>query len=245
MNMSKCISAIMMKLGLYTITLPFKDPVSGEPVSSENIIRNVLTTITIPEYSEFQPWIREGNAHLKDLTCVDPREGIYILPSFLTFTPIKSVLDVRLPFKNMGGVYGDIAPVYGINRSVQGVLTGQAYMMVTGQMRAEPSFDYLGFNKIKLYGFPKTILTFVVSCEHEPNGETIEDSCYDSFMELAMLDCKSALYENLKYFDEIPTAFGAIKLKIDGWQSADSERTALLNDWRQVFHLDLPIEEFM
>lgn len=245
MNMSKVVSSIKSSLGLYGITLPFKDDITGEPIPTENVIMNVLTTTTIPIYSQFQPWIREGDCPVKSLKCIDNKYGIYLLPAFLTMTPVMYVADVYLSMHNNRGTYGDIAPAYGINRSVQGVIASQEYMMLAGQMRAEPSFDYLGDNKIRLYGYPKTVLTFRVACEHEPNGESIPDGCYDSFMELAILDIKMFLYNNLKLYDKIPTAFGEINLRIDDYSNAEGDRNALLEKWRDVFHLDMQWEEFM
>lgn len=245
MNMSKVISSIKMQLGLYGITLPFKDEITGEPTPTEKVISDVLTTTTIPEFSEFAPNIVKGTCHVKDLKVIDEKNGIYLLPAHLTFTPVKSVLNVQLPFHNARGTFGDIAPAYGINRSVQGVATSQAYMMVAGQMRNEPTFDYLGNNKIQLFGWPKTILEFELNCEHDANGESIPDGCYDSFMELATLDVKVFLYNTLKLYDGIPTAFGQINLKLEDYQSASSDRKTLLDEWRDKFHVDLPIWQWM
>lgn len=245
MNMSTVASSLKMQLGLYGITLPFKDQVTGQPTPTENVIMDVLSTMTIPRYSQFVPWMREGTINIKSLKCINEREGIYLLPAFLTTTPVMYVSDVSLPYKNTRGTYGDISPAYGVSRSVQGVITAQSYMMLAGQMRAEPTFQYLGNNKIKLYGYPATELSFSVACQHETNGETIEDSCYDSFMQLAELDTKIFLYNSLKLYDNIPTAFGQINLKIDEWQSAESDRNALLDQWREIYHLDMDWEKFM
>lgn len=244
MNISRAISQLKMQLGLQNITLPFKNE-NDEPLPAENIIQNILSTVTIPIYSQFVPWIREGDCNLNSLKIVDKHRGIYMLPAFLTLTNVMYVSDVYMPLHNSRGTYGDIAPAYGINRSAQGVINSQSYMMLAGQMRAEPTFEYLGENKIRLYGFPKTVLTFKVACEHEPNGETIPESCYDSFMELAELDVKVFLYNNLKHYKNIPSAHGNINLEIDEYQSATSDRNSLLNDWRDRFHLDMQWEEFM
>lgn len=245
MNISKSVSELKMRLGLYGITLPFQDPLTKETTPTENVIMDVLTTMTIPTYSQFVPWIREGTINIGALKVVDKKSAIYMLPAFLTMTPVMYVSDVRLPFRNTRGTYGDVAPAYGINRSVQGVATSQAYMMLAGQMRAEPSFDYLGENKIRLYGFPKTEVVIEIACEHEPNGESIPEGCYDSFMELAILDMKIFLYNTLKLYDGIPTAFGNINLKIEEYQGADGDRTALLDKWRDTFHLDMDWEKYM
>lgn len=245
MNISRAISQLKMQLGLYGITLPFQDPITKETTPTENVIMDVITTSTIPIYSQFVPWIREGTINIGSLKVVDKQAGIYMLPAFLTMTPVMYVSDVQLPFRNTRGTYGDVAPAYGINRSVQGVATSQAYMMLAGQMRAEPTFEYLGENKIRLYGFPKTDVVIKVACEHEPNGESIPQGCYDSFMELATLDMKIFMYNTLKLYDGIPTAFGNINLKIEEYQSADGDRTALLDKWRDTFHLDMDWEEYM
>ena len=244
MNLSKAISSLKMSLGLYGITLPFKDDITGKPIPTENVIRDVLTTVTIPEYSQFEPWVRIADCNLNQMKLVDRRNNIYLLPEFLTLTNVMYVRDVRLPSSITRGTYADITPVFGLNGSAQGVITGNAHMMLAGQMRSEPSFEYLGENKIKLYGWPRTVLTFEVACEHDANGESIPEGCYDSFMELATLDVKIFLYNTLKLYDGIPTAFGEINLKIEEYQGADAERTSLLNEWRDRFHLDMGLETF-
>ena len=245
MNLSRAISSLKMQLGLYNITLPFKDEKTGKPIPVENVIRDVLVITTIPIYSQFQPWVRELDANVNSLKIVDKKNNIYLLPAGLTTTPVMYVLYVRMPYQSNRGTYGDIAPAYGISQSVQGVATSQAMMMLAGQMRSEPTFDYLGENKIRLFGYPKTVLTFKAACEHLPNGETIPDSCYESFMQLATLDVKMFLYNTLKLYDNIASAFGNIQLKIEDHQSAESDRNALLERWNDTFHLDMDLEQFM
>ena len=238
MNLSKAISALIMQHGLYNVTLPFVNKDTGAPVPTDKVVHEVLSVMTIPIYSDYKPWIREGTCDLKSMELVDRQMNIYKLPAYLTATPVKSVIDVSLPFMNTRGTFGDIAPAFGINRSVQGVITSEAYMMLASQMRAEPSFKYLGFNKVQLFGYPCTVLNFTLSCERDSNGETIPESCYESFMELAALDLKTFLYNNLKYYNELPTAHGTINLKIDDYQSAEGDRKALLEKWDDVYHVD-------
>jgi hypothetical protein len=156
MNMSQVVTALKLSLGLNSITLPFKDE-NGHQVPIETTIFEVIKNVTIPQYSQLAPWNRECTCDISTLPVISESEHIYELPRLLTATPIMYVIDVSMPFLNNRGTYGDISPVYGINRSVQGVATSQAYMMLAGQMRAEPTFEYLGFNQIRLYGFPKTM----------------------------------------------------------------------------------------
>jgi hypothetical protein len=238
MNLSRVISQLKMMYGLNSITLPLRDDVTGEPAHPENIIREVLTTMTIPMYSQFVPWERELDANVNHLEVVDRQKHIYKLPRMLCVTPIMWMIDVRFPYTTERGTFGDIAPAFGINQSVQGVITSQEMMMLAGEMRAEPTFEYLGENQIQLFGFPRTVLTFIAACEHEENGETIPQSCVDSFMQLAELDMQVYLYNTLKYYDQIPTAFGNINMKIEEYSGAKDARQELLNTWRDTFHLD-------
>ena len=252
MNLSKAISHVKLQLGLYNYSLPFKDDVTGETTPVENVIRDVFTTVTMPIYSQYVPWIRECTANIAHLRVVDRTKRIYILPGEVTTTPVMYVLDVHMPLHSYSGVYGDVTYASpnlmgagGIGGAAQAVIRASEAMLLTGQLRAEPSWDYIGENKIRLYGYPRVPVVFRVACEHEPNGETIEHSCYDSFMQLAMLDVKMFLYNTLKLFDNVSSAFGPISLKLDEMQAADSERTALLQQWSETFHLDLDLPQFM
>lgn len=233
MNMSNAVSSLIQQLGLYYINLPFKEETS-------EVIQTIIKTTTIPIFSEFVPNIKEIMTSTRDLRVVDRRQSIFQIPPQLCSTPIMYVMDVEVPMYTQRGAYGDITPAYGISRSVQGVITSKAYGMAAAQMRAEPTFNYMGENKVQLYGYPAGYLTIKVACQHDENGESIPQTCFGSFMQLAELDVKVFLYNNLKNFDKITTAFGVIDLKIDDYQSASSDRKALLDEWTNTFHLDQP-----
>jgi hypothetical protein len=224
---------------LYQVILPFVDPVTKKPKATEQVIHEVLSTLTIPEFSEFVKNEVTGTCHIKDLKCIDARQAIYLLPAYLTYCPVKSVIDVRLPFRNDRGLLGyDVAPSLGIPITGQSVIASQGAMMLAGEMRNEPTFKYLGNNKIQLFGFPKVIVEFVLGCEHDPNGESIPETCYDSFMELADLDVKDFCWNTLRFYDELPTAFGTIKIQPSQWEGAEDKRKTLLDEWRDKFHVD-------
>lgn len=245
MNLSRIVSTLIKQFGVYVIALPFKNEITGEPQPPEIIIKDILKTVTIPVYSQYQPWIRTGSIDISKMKVVDKRQSIYELPSYLLTTPIMYIQSIHMPQMNTRGTYGDISPAYGINRSVTGVISSMGYMMLAGQMRAEPSFEFISPNKVRLFGYPKTVVTIELACEHESNGETIPAGCYQSFLELATLDMKEFLYNNLKHWDKIPSAFGVNDLKIDEFQSASSDKKALLDQWNDVFHLDADNWVFM
>ena len=239
MNLSKAISALIMENGLYQVILPFNDEKTGKPKPTEQVIHEVLSTITIPIYSEFEKNVVTGTCSIKDLKCLDERQSIYLLPAYLTYCPVKSVIDVRLPFRNDRGFLGyDTAPAFSLPFQAQGVVTANSYNMLMGELRNEPTFKYLGNNKIQLFGFPKCIVEFELGCEHDPNGESIPETCYDSFMELAELDVEVFCWNNLRFYDELPTAFGTVKINSAQWEGAKEKRKVLLDDWRDKFHVD-------
>ena len=242
--MSDIIASTIMLQGLNNIIVPFKD-IDGKPVPISNFLMDVAKHITIPTYSTFVPNEKRAIADLQHLQRIDRQHNIYILPKELTTTPVISVLGVKLPQTGARGTFGDINPAFGINRSIQGVLAGQAHMMIAGQMRAEPTFEYLGENKIQLSGWPMTLLEFRVSARHDVNGESLKPSCYESFQRLFLIDVKQALYNTLKHYNEIPTAHGNINLRIEDLQSAEQERVALIDSMKEVFHLDLDFTQFM
>jgi hypothetical protein len=74
--------------------------------------------------------------------------------------------------------------------------------------------------------------------EHAENLSTIPPTAFESFHELAELDIKRFLYNTLKHYNEIQTAYGTISLKIDDWAQAESDRKDLLEKWRDLYHLD-------
>lgn len=249
MNISDIATTLKMELGLWDITLPLKDE-NGKTKPIESVIQSVIEKITLPMYSQYVPWIRTGDCPIRNLKAVDKRRGIYMLPAFLTITPVMYVINIEPTQRNVGA-YGSIIPGYGytgyggVGAAAQAVINANATMLLAGQMRAEPTWEWLKHNKIALYGYPDTILTFDVACQHLPNLETIEESCYSSFMQLAILDMKIFLWNLLKRYRNLPSAHGMIPLEIDEYQNASEEKKTMLADWDDRFHLDLPIWKYM
>lgn len=244
MNISEVINDIKLALGLNTIALPYNRP-------TEVILREILQ-ISIREFSKFKPYEKEGYELKKNLRSPseeDAKRGIYILPEFLTTTPVQyadaysvsnqyqnsevtsSAFTVGSPFVGFGSYY----PQDIINANI----TGAAINKYAGITTRQPSSKWLGFNKIQLFDFPEnSYIKFVVKCDHDSNGETIPESCVSSFMQLAILDVKRTLYNNLKNMNNVGSAFKEIQLKIDEWSNAGSERDQLIKEWTGVFHFD-------
>ena len=244
MNISDVVNDIKFSQGLNAIALPYKEPV-------ENVIQEILK-MTVREFSDFKPYIREGYEMKENL--FSPNEmtkkmDIYILPSELIKTPVKgataeaasnqyqseeattNAFTVGTPFVGFGSYYPqDI---------LSAVNTGAAINKFAGVTSQLPTSKYLGYNKIQLFNFPvKCFIKFRVACEHEPSLETIPDSCYTSFVELATLDVQRTMYNNIKNMQNVGSAFKEIQLKIDDWSGAEAAQKELLKDWTNKFHLD-------
>lgn len=244
MNISEVVNDIKLSLGLNTIALPYDKPV-------ELVIQDILQ-LSVREFSDFKPYIREGYADKESLrspTEHDKKMDIYILPESLTLTKVKSAeaymassqyqpgeattnaFTVGTPFVGFGSYYPqDI---------LGATMTGAAINKFAGVTSQTPTSKWLGYNKIQLFNFPqKCYLRFVVKCVHDVSLETIPDSCYTSFMELATLDVQRTLYNQLKNMNNVGSAFKEIQLKIDDWSGAEGAQRDLIEKWKGNFHLD-------
>lgn len=79
------------------------------------------------------------------------------------------------------------------------------------------------------------IVTLNLLVEHSHDLSTIKFTYLDKIMELFTLDCKIALYEDMKHHDGIDTTFNQIELKIDTWADAESKREDLMQRWDNQF----------
>lgn len=244
MNMTDVINDIKITNGLNTIALPFDKPI-------EIVIQEILQT-SIRTFSQFKPYVREVIAlrsTLRSPSEYHKKQSIYYLPEQCTITPVMyadayvasaetpdgvvttNAFTVGSPFVG----FGSYLPQDIINAT----MTGAAINKFAGITSRQPTSKWLGYNKIQLFDFPDEIyIKFVVKCNHDPSGETIPDSCYESFMQLANLDVRRTLYAQLKNMTNVGSAFKEIQLKIDDWSGADAERKQLADQWTEVFHLD-------
>lgn len=244
MNISEVANDLKLSLGLNTIALPYQRPV-------ELVIQDILQ-LTVREFSDFKPYIREGyedKQNLRSPSELDKKMDIYILPEALTITKVKSAeayaassqfqpseastnaFTVGTPFVGFGSYYPqDI---------LSATMTGASINKFAGVTSQIPSSRWLGYNKIQLYNFPqKCYIRFVVKCVHDMSLETIPDSCYTSFMELATLDVQRTIYNNLKNMNNVGSAFKEIQIKIDDWSGAEAAQKELIERWKGNFHLD-------
>lgn len=244
MNITYIINDIKLNEGLQTIALPYKEPIE---VVLQQIIQGSIRT-----YSHYKPHIKECydyKDHLKAPDDEAKKYNIFFIPSELTSTPVQdayayvvtesrqdaevntNAFTIGSPFVGFGSYYPqDI---------LDATLTGAAINKYAG-ITAQPSTSkWLGSNRIQLFNVPeKSLLRFVAKVDHDINGETIPDSCIESFKQLATYDVQMTLYNTLINFQEVGAAHKSIQLKIDRWAGAQEKREALLQKWEETFHLD-------
>ena len=244
MNISEVITDIKLTLGLNTIALPYNK-------STEQVLAEILQT-SIRTFSRFKPHIKEGFEEHKNLRSPDEisgKMGIFYLPESLTSTHVQYAdayvaSDKYTNSEATMNAFTTVSPFVGFGSYypqdiMNATQTGAAINKYAALSGAVPTSKWLGFNKVQLFNFPKDgYVQFVVKCDHDPSGETIPDSCVESFMRLATLDVQRTLYNTLKNMNNVGGAFKEVQLKIDDWSGAEAARNELIDHWTQTFHLD-------
>ncbi len=231
-NVSKVLTSIKMDLGLYGLSLPFGD--------TDDVIMDVITEKTLPVFNELFPYVQTITLDIRTLTCLQSsyNESIYLIPDVFGESEILYIRDVRPKItssRHSGGYYGTL-------NSVQELMLTQINADVLSCMEPPFTFKFTRPNKLHLFNVDSLygMIEVEVGLEHAENLTTIPKSAYTSFLELAALDVKRFLYNQLKHYNEIQTAHGTISLKIDDWSSAEGDRKELLSRWEDTYHFETP-----
>jgi hypothetical protein len=225
--------------------------------SIEDVIAEILKIKTVPTFSVYHPFQEGRYIDISKLRKVKITDNSYagfeiIIPEYffnrklLYVSRIEHTEDEANPYgvsspyylDGFGnGVYHGGGTMYAMNRSVQ---LGQAADNLMSIITKKMTFKYIGPNRLRIFSAPTGVNMFYMTCayEHDDNLETIADSCYTSFIELAELDIKSSLYASLRYYHQLNSAYGPIDLKIDEWQSAEGDRKSILDNWSERMHID-------
>ena len=233
MNASQLLTAIKMDLGIYGLKLPFDNP--------DETLMEVIRLKTLKTFSIFSPKIEKFPIDLTTLQTLkeDYTESIYILPEKYPDREIIYVRNVIARNKLAGNGY--VAPIFD---GTIGTYLDMGMMQANADLvsiAAPPiTFKFEQPNKLYLYNFATAygILHIEIGYEHAPNLATIPTTSWESFLELATLDVKKFLYNAMKHYTEIQTAYGTINLRIDDWQNAESERKDLVERWKDIYHLE-------
>lgn len=246
MNISQLLNDIKNSKGLNTIALPFDEPI--EKIMMTSLANSVRT------FSQFNHQKKDTIVAFKDLHCrdeSDKRLGIYTLPpevhsdsifsasaeveSFNHGSPYAPVNENGSPLMGYGIGYGGTYPQDVFN----GAMVGSAANLWIGQVTKKPTSQYMGNNLIRLFNFPLSCyVNFTVECEHDLSGESIPESCRESFKQLATYDICIFLYNNLRGYKGVGGGNARITLDIESWANMEAARDDLINKWNSAAHLD-------
>lgn len=73
---------------------------------------------------------------------------------------------------------------------------------------------------------------------HPKDLSTIAITYEEEFFKLALLNIKIALYNEMKYYNEMDTTYGGARLMIDEWSSAEDNRESLLKEWSDKYIIE-------
>lgn len=237
MNLSEIITTIQMDIGIYKIALPFKEP-------TETILADVIQTKTVPIFSEHHPYYEKITFDVNKLEkCeVGPNYVTYLLPDVFKERTILWIRRVT-PQDSYDLTTYSYRMTSGL---VQRSMIATATTKLASKLVPKVTHKWMPPRKLRVYNLLSVQYIDVdIAFRQDKNLQSIEDACYSSFLELAELDCKVFLYNQLKHWPEINSMYGNIALKIEDWQNADSERKSLLDQWNNTSHMDQEIYEFL
>lgn len=240
MNISEVVTSVMMDLGIYKIALPFDEP-------PEKVLTDVIQVKTVPVFSLVHPYYERMDFNLGDLETVERGSNYttYLLPDVFHNRKILFVKRVEYADNTVVGLsYFGGFPMSG--KLIQESMIANASAKLAAEMIPKISFRWEPPRKLTIYNAINSChINVDIGFAQDPSLIMIEDTCYDSFLELATLDCKKFLYDTLKHYTELNSAYGNIALKIEDWQQADSDRKQLLEQWNNTYHLDQVLYEWI
>lgn len=237
LNLSKMMSSIKMDLGVYGMALPFDNP--------DEVFKEVLELKTLPVFSQFYPYYFTLRVDTNELEVVEEtyEYTTYELPDVFGDREILFIRKKEEDYTDIVSSYGYIDSARAINSLNWGdMMMAQAEANLASLALPATTFEFVGPNMIKIYdkaSLYSNKIILQVALEHSKNLATIPKTCYNSFYTLLSLDIKMMLYNNLKHYNDIQTAYGNINLRIDDWANAESERQELIKTWEDTHHLDV------
>lgn len=227
-------------LGIYSIPLPVPD---------EEFYQLVIEDMTLPDFSIYNPFKdkimmdikTDAVADYEDPVMIDgdssPINNLLRIPKKYSDRTILSVLGVQ-PYNSLSNL--SMSSSFETLESYQDLAVSQGLADLASAMIPPKTFEFIPPDKIRLYNnhVYNSKIMVEVAYQHHKELFTIPVTARSSFFKLAKLDAKIFLYNTLKHYSSITTAYGTIDLKIDDWANAESERDELTNQWDDTFHLD-------
>lgn len=234
MNTSQLLTALKMDLGILGLRLPFEN--------DDDALMDVIKLKTLKTFSIFLPQVREISIDLtKDLECIKEEytESIFILPNLFSDREIMYIRKITPKSKLLGN--GFISPTFdGSIETYNMLMMTQANANLASVAAPAITFKFEAPNKLYLYNMATAygVIDIEFAVEHAQNLSTIPVTAWETFYELALVDVKRFLYNTMKHYSELQTAYGTINLRLDEWSNAESERKDIIEKMRDLYHLE-------
>ena len=238
MNTSQLLTSIKMDLGIYGLRLPFDDP--------DKAMIDVIKLKTLKTFSTFLPQVKTVSVNLStEVECIKEEytESVYVLPDIFPGQEIMYIRNITMKSKLLGN--GFISPTFdGSIETYNMLMMTQANADLASIAAPAITFKFEPPNKMYLYNVATAygMIDIDFALEHAENLSTIPITAWETFYELALLDIKRFLYNAMKHYSELQTAYGTVNLRIDDWSNAESERKDLIEKMRDTYHLE--VEQF-
>lgn len=239
MNISSLITRIKMQLGIYSIALPFENP--------DEVIKEIIQTVTLRTFSTYAPYYEKFRFKLRELKCIEKNSNYetYLLPDVFSEREIMFVRSVEYDESTVTGTgyWGGGIPMLHGNILNQAMLAN-AGMPLVNKLVPKITFKYDHPRKVTLWNvYSSSCLVFDIALSQDKSLASITPTQEESFFTLALLDVKDMLYQSLKHYNDVQSAYGNINMKLDDWANAAQDRKQLLDEWDNVYHMDvLPFE---
>ena len=235
MNLSRLVTRIKINLGIYATVAPFENV--------EETIKEIIQTITIPTFSLYCPYYQTYRFDLHNLEQLekDNSREVYLLPDIFSERKLLFIKDVRYDESTISGIgyWGGGIPLLQGNMLNQ-ILLSNAGMSLTNKAVPKMTFRFEPPRTVTLWNvFSSNHVVFELAFEHEQNLGSISPTTEESFYNLAILDVKDAFYQTMKHYNEIQVANGSVNMRLDEWSNAAEQRKALLDDWDNIYHIDV------
>lgn len=230
-NMSKLLNKIERRLGTRPLNLP--EELRKDRWAEEVIIQDTLTT-----FSRYFP--HKITFNINNTTC-KKKNGYYLIDEDLF--PGIEILGIKdIAWETLGGTINSAAGPYGMYDYYSGGFgLGDLVnvQMAADQISLTNSGIYIEYeqpNKIMLKNSENLNITNSIQnynvelfIKHSDNLNTIAPTKMEIFEKLAIADVATFLYEELKYYNDLPTVFGNVDLKLDDIQTKASTRDEIID----------------
>lgn len=203
------------------------------PIDDEGIME-IIYNDSLYTISEFFPYTHRMDIQPSQFS-VEGQFGVFYVPTEEEDLEIIGISRMYMREGLMGhGVY----PPYGFADSPRNFVEVQLATDVMSAVQVPNTFKFIQPNRIEV--FPRTfidrrVITVEAKCVQPKHMGGIHMGLRRHFLELCTYDVKIVLWNILKQFDDMTTPFGSLRLNVNDWENAKSDRDNLIEEFKRNF----------